>query len=583
MCLLRHRHELESGLTSSVAHELIGYKPATNKTTKAAAEVVNYASGNVSTWTDIHVSSQCSRLVFFSDSAGHPRYRRTAIRGLVGWSPHWAVLCFAADGDIDTSAESTDTSVSSTTGVGVSSAHLKLCLDLEMPLVAIVTKLDVASKPRLKIILGTVLSALKSAGRKPIIIPTRGGGGKQANPEELQTISDKDEADVQQAIEKIHKYGPKVAVPVVLTSAVQGVGIASVHALLSKLPIPSPVDLTTIQEPGQLVSNLISSVLFHIEDVFALPSSFAAQFPTNISPPYEGGSVISGHLSHGHLSVGDEALLGPFPVDEVTEALSISDNSKLHQDRDLADEGQGSVYRPSAQAVTAPIEGGSTRSRSPVEWRRMRIVSIRNLRLPTSKLLPGQVGSIGVVQATARNGQASNSERPGLGSSPSPAATALLSARIRKGMVLARFESSYPGSFGGFIGVFNDVNPSTLNETCPVIVYLASVRAAAKISRIRVVDHPVYQLEKLTSNEQVLGVESLDCPQAEDGLVTKSCVTRSTEITFCFLSCREWFEIGVQVLVMPSGAGTSTGASEVVGEGAGLLEGFVGRIVQATP
>ena len=99
LCLLRHRHELESGLTSSVAHGLIGYKTVIHSATKAAAEVVNYASGNVSSWTDIHLSSQCSRLVFFSDSAGHPRYRRTAIRGLFGWAPHWAALCIAADGN----------------------------------------------------------------------------------------------------------------------------------------------------------------------------------------------------------------------------------------------------------------------------------------------------------------------------------------------------------------------------------------------------------------------------------------------------------------------------------------------------
>lgn len=60
-------------------------------------QVINYASGNVTSWTDIHASAETGRLVFVSDSAGHPRYRRTTVRGLVGWAPHWTVLCVAAD------------------------------------------------------------------------------------------------------------------------------------------------------------------------------------------------------------------------------------------------------------------------------------------------------------------------------------------------------------------------------------------------------------------------------------------------------------------------------------------------------
>lgn len=79
LSLLKHRHEIASGVTSSVAQELIGYN---------ADRVINYASGNVTTWTDIHASAEDGRLVFVCDSAGHPRYRRTTVRGLIGWAPH---------------------------------------------------------------------------------------------------------------------------------------------------------------------------------------------------------------------------------------------------------------------------------------------------------------------------------------------------------------------------------------------------------------------------------------------------------------------------------------------------------------
>ncbi|KAI5295903.1 hypothetical protein KEM55_005993, partial [Ascosphaera atra] len=54
LSLLRHRHEIVTGMTSSVAQELIGYNPSTDD----ADDVVNYASGNVSSWNDIHTSGQ---------------------------------------------------------------------------------------------------------------------------------------------------------------------------------------------------------------------------------------------------------------------------------------------------------------------------------------------------------------------------------------------------------------------------------------------------------------------------------------------------------------------------------------------
>ena len=49
LSLLKHRHELVSGVTSSVAQELLGY---CFPDSHAPAKVVNYATGNVTTWTE---------------------------------------------------------------------------------------------------------------------------------------------------------------------------------------------------------------------------------------------------------------------------------------------------------------------------------------------------------------------------------------------------------------------------------------------------------------------------------------------------------------------------------------------------
>tara|TARA_R110002003_G_scaffold198_10_gene15477 strand:- start:3565 stop:4596 length:1032 start_codon:yes stop_codon:yes gene_type:complete len=88
LSLLKHRHEIASGMTSSVTQELIGYRDVTDPDEAFATQVIGYGSGDVSSWVDIHASVEAAdhgRLVILSDSAGHPRFRRTTVRGIVGW------------------------------------------------------------------------------------------------------------------------------------------------------------------------------------------------------------------------------------------------------------------------------------------------------------------------------------------------------------------------------------------------------------------------------------------------------------------------------------------------------------------
>ena len=88
LSLLKHRHEIASGMTSSVTQELIGYRDVMEDEDTSATQVISYGSGDVSSWIDIHAaieSGETGRLVFLSDSAGHPRFRRTTVRGIVGW------------------------------------------------------------------------------------------------------------------------------------------------------------------------------------------------------------------------------------------------------------------------------------------------------------------------------------------------------------------------------------------------------------------------------------------------------------------------------------------------------------------
>lgn len=88
LSLLKHRHEIASGMTSSVTQELIGYRDVNTHEVTPATQVISYGSGDVSSWIDIHAAVETAvngRLVILSDSAGHPRFRRTTVRGIVGW------------------------------------------------------------------------------------------------------------------------------------------------------------------------------------------------------------------------------------------------------------------------------------------------------------------------------------------------------------------------------------------------------------------------------------------------------------------------------------------------------------------
>lgn len=86
--LLRHRHELLSGRTSSISHGFLGF----NKT----GGVVNYES--CSSIQEICEAS--AKLVTLIDLAGHPKYLKTTVFGLTAYQPELAMLVIGTDTQI---------------------------------------------------------------------------------------------------------------------------------------------------------------------------------------------------------------------------------------------------------------------------------------------------------------------------------------------------------------------------------------------------------------------------------------------------------------------------------------------------
>ncbi|KAL5596874.1 uncharacterized protein BROUX77_006822 [Berkeleyomyces rouxiae] len=535
--LLKHRHEIESGMTSSVAQELIGY----NK-----GEIINYQSHyNDMSWGEIHVLAKGERLVFVSDSAGHPRYRRTTLRGIVGWAPHWSILCVAAN-----DGEST-TSSSPMAGPAIPDlalAHLVLCLELGTPLAVVVTKLDKASKASLQHTLGKLLTAIKATGRIPKIVqPDR------SCHITLTHIPGSDDAKVKNITDSITASNDFTQIiPILLTSAVKGQGIGMMHSLLRNLPIP--ILPTTTDYIGEALNPEQPASIFHIDDVFNVPVVHATRPDDLADQNVDTGTVVSGYLRFGTLKVNDEIVIGPFPIED--------DAKKAQRPCDQPSGGDiGLSISHWSSSELAKLALGNTVLASQVEskWYTAQIVSIRNLRLSVSKLQAGQVGTIGVrlSPATEPPSTADDLDYPKSKGS-----------NIRRGMVIAVL-SRYMVESGSSLQAASSItvqvahrNMERLQAGTLVNIYVACVRSAARIRTVSIVHIGQDGLadDSPSDDEGVFGMEAGNT--GYDG-------QEAVHVTLDLISSREWIERGSQVVILEGGSKDKTG-----------LEGHVGKVVQ---
>ena len=80
----RHQHEKESGRTSSVGMEILGYSSLSTPI------LGSQTTGRKLTWEEI--SEKSSKIISFIDLAGHERYLRTTVFGLTGCAPDYVML-----------------------------------------------------------------------------------------------------------------------------------------------------------------------------------------------------------------------------------------------------------------------------------------------------------------------------------------------------------------------------------------------------------------------------------------------------------------------------------------------------------
>lgn len=544
--LLRHRHELTSGMTTSLSHMLIGYK---NNGFEENL-IYSFSDRNIDSWEAIHDSSRDGRLVFISDSAGHLRFRRTILRGLAGWAPHWTLLCLTAN-DSELKGRSTPT-YSQDEGdppmadVDQAKTYLDLCLKLRMPLVIVITKLDIVTTISFRSTLTKVLAAVKNAGRIPkLLIKQR----IQSDPTRVTAV---DEDDIQPLIADMKRSGDLLDfVPIVSTSAVKGEGIGLLHALLQNLPIPPTP--TAQDYIGLALNPEQPEAVFHVEDKFSL-SALYGNGPGG-DDDGEQGTVVAGHLRFGHLAVGDRILVGPFPPDDDSRVITPEERPSPG--------GEGlSVSHPSSSelgrwAMRNTVPASAIKG----EWHNAHIVTIRNLRLPVRLLEPGQVGTIGIVFDLPNEETSDSAFERRLRPPP----------KMRKGMVLA-MPSKHMLETGlslqaasGITGVFEDGSTASLIVGSIVKVYIASVRASARIVRVS----PTWTYPDADYDDEDEDVFNISLEKLDGHAAAQGDAKLVYEVQLELLSQREWIEMGSQVVILEGGSRDRSG-----------LEGFVGKVIE---
>ncbi|KOX75942.1 GTP-binding protein 1 [Melipona quadrifasciata] len=146
--LFRHKHEAETGRTSSVGNDILGFDSVGN--------VVNKPEHGSLDW--VKICEKSSKVITFIDLAGHERYLKTTVFGMTGHAPDFGMLMVGANAGI----------------VGMTKEHLGLALALSVPVFVVVTKIDMCPPNILQENLRLLIRILKSPGcrKVPVTVKT---------------------------------------------------------------------------------------------------------------------------------------------------------------------------------------------------------------------------------------------------------------------------------------------------------------------------------------------------------------------------------------------------------------------------
>ena len=241
--LFRHKHEIESGRTSSVGMEIMGFD--------SKGDIVSNTHGRKLTWEEI--GKRSAKVISFTDLAGHERYLRTTVFGMLSSSPNYCLLMVAANNGL----------------IGMSKEHLGIALALNVPVMVIITKIDICPPQILEETITQLTKILKSPGARKIPIFVK---------------------DMAETINTATQFVSQRICPIFQVSNVTGANLDLVRTFLNILP-----------HRGQYSAD--APFEFLINDTFSVPHV---------------GTVVSGVVKSGVIHAGDTVLVGPDSLGQFT-------------------------------------------------------------------------------------------------------------------------------------------------------------------------------------------------------------------------------------------------------------------------
>eukprot|EP00668_Euglena_longa_P017023 GGOE01021353.1.p1 GENE.GGOE01021353.1~~GGOE01021353.1.p1 ORF type:complete len:702 (-),score=106.48 GGOE01021353.1:427-2502(-) len=190
--VFNHLHELESGLTSSISQQIIGFG--------ACGNVVNYTTDQLYQVSLERIAEQSAKVCTLYDLAGHEKYLKTTVTGITSSGLDYACIAIRADKGVQQ----------------MTREHLGLCCSLDLPFFCVVTCADLSQLDSV----GTLISDVKSMLKLLAV------------PKEAHWVQD--EADALVCARNI-KSG--VIVPVFYTSSVNGQSLDLLRMFLNLLPV----------------------------------------------------------------------------------------------------------------------------------------------------------------------------------------------------------------------------------------------------------------------------------------------------------------------------------------------------------
>ncbi|XP_077585955.1 GTP-binding protein 2 [Stigmatopora nigra] len=142
--LFRHLHEIQTGRTSSISFEILGFN--------SKGEVVNYSESR----TAEEICESASKMITFIDLAGHHKYLKTTIFGLTSYCPDFAMLVVGAN-----------------TGIaGTTREHLGLAMALKVPIFMVISKVDLCTRATVERTVRQLERLLKQPGcnKVPMVV-----------------------------------------------------------------------------------------------------------------------------------------------------------------------------------------------------------------------------------------------------------------------------------------------------------------------------------------------------------------------------------------------------------------------------